>query len=153
VTALVVVLTACRGATGPAPSELAGATPAETAPAPRSTAKPTPGTSGDATRGESPAPSSAAVEITIGTPASNATLYLPDRASVASGETVRLVFVNSSNTPHNVTFDEPINAATDPYIEAGRTGDVTFTAPAAAGDYAFYCTLHPWMTGTLTVTP
>jgi len=94
----------------------------------------------------------AAAEITIGTPATNETLYLPDTAKVGTGEMVRMIFVNSTNTPHNLTFNEPINAATDSYIEAGQSDAFTFTAPRP-GDYEFYCTLHPWMTGTLSVTP
>jgi plastocyanin len=34
-------------------------------------------------------------------------------------------------------------------IEPGKTA--TFTAPSAAGDYKFHCTIHANMTGTLTV--
>lgn len=36
-------------------------------------------------------------------------------------------------------------------INAGETATVTGTAALRAGDYDFYCSLHPNMTGTLTV--
>ncbi len=106
-------------------------------PAPSVTA-PSPGTGGEAT------------EITIGTDTGAALEFDPTTASVPTGSTVRLLFENRSTVPHNLTFGEPINAATDTVVNAGASDEVEFTAPEP-GDYDFVCTLHPGMDGTLTV--
>ena len=92
------------------------------------------------------------VEVTIGTPQGNETLFLPDEATVPAGAQVRLTFENRTNTPHNLTFGPPIDARTQPNVEPGDSETFEFTAPQP-GSYEFICTLHPWMTGQLVVTP
>ena len=90
------------------------------------------------------------VEITIGTDAGSELLFDPATATVPAGATVRLTFVNESTVPHNLTFGEPINAATANIVQPGEEETIEFTAPEA-GDYTFVCTLHPGMEGVLTV--
>ena len=92
------------------------------------------------------------VEVTIGTPANSDEVFVPASASVPTGRTVRLEFVNSSDVQHNLSFDAPIDAATADSVEPGASDELEFTAPAP-GDYEFFCTIHPGMAGTLTVTP
>ncbi|HET9417276.1 MAG TPA: PQQ-dependent sugar dehydrogenase [Candidatus Limnocylindria bacterium] len=107
----------------------------------------------------SAAPSSAApsgeadgeiVEITVGTDAGSELLFDPLEVSVPAGATVRLTFVNESTVPHNLTFGEPINAATATTVPPGEEETIEFVAPEP-GEYEFVCTLHPGMEGTLTV--
>ena len=104
----------------------------------------------------SPAPSAAstpggeASQVTIGTDTGSALLFDPEAASVAGGGTVQVTFENISTVPHNLTFQDPINAATETVVNAGESETIEFEAPAP-GDYPFVCTLHPGMDGTLTI--
>ena len=117
------------------------------------------GPSGEVGGGEQPAASAApsgeasgeVVEITVGTDSGSANEFIPDQISVPAGATVRLTFVNESETvPHNLTFGEPIDAATATTVAPGEEETIEFTAPEA-GEYTFVCTLHPGMEGTLVV--
>jgi plastocyanin len=65
--------------------------------------------------------------------------------TVAPGATVEVQ--NNDSAPHNVTADDGSFATEN--IAAG--GTTAFTAPSRPGRYAFACTLHPEMTGTLIV--
>jgi plastocyanin len=68
-------------------------------------------------------------------------------ATVKAGATVTVR--NTDSTTHTVTSDKSgqFNSGN---VNAGSS--VTFTAPAAAGSYAFHCNFHSFMHGTLTVT-
>jgi glucose/arabinose dehydrogenase/plastocyanin len=110
--------------------------------------------------GETPAASAApsgdasgdVVEITVGTDTGTANEFIPTEITVPAGATVRLTFVNESDSvPHNLTFGEPISAATATTVGPGEEETIEFTAPEA-GEYTFVCTLHPGMEGTLVVT-
>jgi plastocyanin len=68
----------------------------------------------------------------------------PDSVSVASGGVVAVS--NEDGTTHTFTSDE---GGFDCSIEAGETANVL--VDTAAGDYEFHCTIHPTMTGTITV--
>jgi plastocyanin len=73
--------------------------------------------------------------------------YQPDALSVNKGEGVE--WANEDNAPHTVTsqteglFDSSI-------IDAGATYMLN-TAEIDVGEYEYYCTLHPFMMGSLTV--
>ncbi len=96
-------------------------------------------------------PDSGNVEITIGTDEGQELLFVPDAAEAPSGAAVTLTFQNVSQAPHNLTFSDPIDAATQTIVAPGASETLEFTAPEA-GDYTFVCTLHPGMDGVLTVT-
>jgi plastocyanin len=66
--------------------------------------------------------------------------------TAAAGATVEVT--NRDGAPHSVTADE---GAFDTKIVDGG-GTATFVAPSQPGDYAFHCTVHSSMHGTLTVT-
>ena len=110
--------------------------------------------------GGGPAPSATAaasgeqtgevVEITVGTDSGAANLFDPTEISVPAGATVRLTFVNESTVPHNLTFGDPIGAATAQIVDPGAEETIEFVAPEA-GEYTFVCTLHPGMEGILIV--
>jgi plastocyanin len=65
--------------------------------------------------------------------------------TVAPGATVTVR--NTDTAPHNVTATDGGFATRN----IGQNESVTFTAPTRPGRYAFSCTLHPEMTGTLIV--
>lgn len=92
-----------------------------------------------------------AVEITVGTDTGTANEFDPVEVAVPAGATVQLTFENrSSSVAHNLTFGEPISAATSTTVQPGESETIEFTAPEA-GEYGFECTLHPGMEGTLVV--
>lgn len=146
------LLAACAAQQAPppaAPRPPATATPIAapiTPPPPALTPTPAP------TPAAEPAPSPAGpIHVTIGTPATNETLFLPEAASVPTRADVVLTFENASTLPHNLTFGPPIDAGTATILKTGAADAFSFTAPEP-GQYEFVCTLHPWMTGTLVVT-
>lgn len=125
------------------------------------------GAAGCASGGGSPAPtspptsaspsmpmesSSATPATTQGMPGSAATaITIKDFAfgapiTVSPGATVTVT--NEDTAAHTVTADQ--GQAFDAKIKGGG-GTATFTAPSKPGSYAFHCTYHPDMHGTLTV--
>jgi plastocyanin len=97
-----------------------------------------------------PASTGAAVEITVATDTGSELRFDPVDVQVQAGAQVRLTFENRSTVPHNLTFADPIKAATATIVAAGTSETIEFVAPAP-GSYQFHCTLHPGMSGTLTV--
>jgi glucose/arabinose dehydrogenase/plastocyanin len=89
-------------------------------------------------------------EITAATDTGGALTFDPGEITVPAGATVRLTFSNEATVPHNLTFEDPISAATDTVIDPGDSQTIEFIAPEA-GEYTFVCTLHPGMEGTLIV--
>jgi plastocyanin len=70
--------------------------------------------------------------------------FTPRSYSVAVGSTVR--WVNAGALPHTVTSNA--GGFDSGFVMAGQTYQRTFNA---AGTYDYICTLHPEMTGTITV--
>ncbi|MFF0450218.1 cupredoxin domain-containing protein [Streptomyces sp. NPDC004609] len=72
--------------------------------------------------------------------------FTPASLAVAPGTQVTVR--NEDSVPHTVTATgaKPFDTGD---IAAGAT--TTFTAPGTAGDYAYICTIHPYMKGRLTV--
>ncbi len=89
--------------------------------------------------------------------------YLPDNAETAFGPSDLTVEVGTTVTwtnddiiAHTVTSGESDGASGTPdgafdsgNIDPGGTFEFTFDEP---GTYSYYCTPHPWMRGTVTVT-
>ena len=99
-----------------------------------------------------PAAGGPATEVAISTDSGADLKFVPDQAAVKAGANVRLTFKNASTQPHNLTFQQGIDAKTRQIVAPGESDTIQFTAPAA-GNYRFACTIHPTMTGTLTVQP
>ncbi|MFN2581913.1 MAG: plastocyanin/azurin family copper-binding protein [Candidatus Dormibacteria bacterium] len=73
--------------------------------------------------------------------------FTPQTASASVGQIVH--WTNGGSVGHTITFDSGnASCLTDPSFNGGSTWDVKFSA---AGTYAYHCTIHPQMTGTLTV--
>ncbi|HEX8740474.1 MAG TPA: cupredoxin family copper-binding protein [Casimicrobiaceae bacterium] len=70
--------------------------------------------------------------------------FTPKEVTVAPG--TRVVWTNRDDTPHTVTATD--HAFASPGLDTGDTFEHTFDA---AGDYAYLCTVHPYMTGVVHV--
>ncbi|WP_307846569.1 cupredoxin domain-containing protein [Actinospica durhamensis] len=73
--------------------------------------------------------------------------FSPATLTVAAGSTVTVT--NKDSVTHTVTSSDSPKAFNTGDVPAGTT--TTFTAPSKAGTYAYTCTIHPYMHGTLTV--
>jgi plastocyanin len=103
----------------------------------------TPSTSSSPTSSQSSAPA-AANAVTIQNFA-----FSPAALTVKVGTMV--TWTNADPDAHTVTSKQgsggPLNSAA---LATGATYSYTFTKP---GTYAYYCTIHPFMTATVVVTP
>lgn len=74
----------------------------------------------------------------------------PEEISVKVGTTV--VWTNDDSVAHTVTSGDPNSGPTDDFdsglIKPGKTFEHRFDS---AGTTSYYCTVHPWMTGKVTV--
>jgi plastocyanin len=73
--------------------------------------------------------------------------FSPDELKLEPGEEVSLTFVNDDTAPHTFTSED---AGIDVKADAGDTASGAFTAPES-GSVDFQCSIHPAMTGTITV--
>ena len=72
--------------------------------------------------------------------------YGPTTTTISVGQTV--MFTNTGSSPHDATAADSSWAT--PLLQSGQSAPVTFTTP---GTFAYTCLLHPWMKGTIVVTP
>ena len=73
--------------------------------------------------------------------------FTPQVLNVLQGGTVTWTF---STRPHNVTFVQTAGAPQNVPTTSNNTASRTFAAP---GTYAYACTLHAGMVGTVNVVP
>lgn len=73
--------------------------------------------------------------------------YQPNPLTVKPGATITVK--NADSADHTVTADT--GGAFDLTVSQGEPA--TFTAPSRAGTFAFHCSIHPSMHGTLVVAP
>jgi plastocyanin len=80
--------------------------------------------------------------------------YANPRVTIDQGEL--LTFRNDDFAQHNVTSNGRDDAGRRLFASAtignGRTAEVEGARSLVTGSYGFFCTIHPFMTGTLTVT-
>ena len=72
--------------------------------------------------------------------------YVPPALTVVTGATV--TWTNGDDVPHTVTADDG-DSFESPILDQDATFSLTAPAP---GTYEYHCEVHPFMTGTLTVT-
>jgi plastocyanin len=96
------------------------------------------GSSAPSTAGGAPAPGNA---VTISVSA-----FRPDAITVSAGTTI--TWTNEDPVAHTVTADD--GSWDSGSLARGATFSHTFEA---AGTYAYHCTIHPGMKGTVVVTP
>lgn len=73
--------------------------------------------------------------------------YAPAKIEVEEGQTV--LWTNKDAMPHNVQIANPFKIAGN-MLRAGQTFAIKFNE---AGEYAYTCTPHPFMKGSITVKP
>lgn len=71
--------------------------------------------------------------------ASDTLKWQPNALTVAAGTKVTISIKNTGATAHN--FISPGLSVTAVDVPAGKSTDVTFTAPAQAGTYQFWCNI------------
>ena len=90
------------------------------------------------------APSVVGCGGTAGTPVAIANFaFSPAQVTVSTGAVV--TWTNSDSAAHTVTFDDGLDCGR---LAGGGTVSATFPT---AGSYAYHCTIHPSMRGTVVV--
>ena len=74
------------------------------------------------------------------------TYFSPPTITVVIGVNSTVIWTNDDSAEHTVTATN--NSFNSGYIEPGQSFTHTFTTP---GTYTYYCTIHPWMKGTVIV--
>jgi plastocyanin len=93
-------------------------------------------------------------------PQGSATNYLTTQVVTTAGSVVSLT--NLDQTTHDVTSRDTrtvvvkkrkkqVPLFSSPIVAGGQTAEIPGTEGLKPGNYDFYCSLHPGMTGTLTV--
>lgn len=63
----------------------------------------------------------------------------------------KVVWINEDTSPHNVTYvSGPGFRSSRPSLRRGMTFSLRLTEP---GTIHYYCSIHPWMTATIAVSP
>jgi plastocyanin len=79
--------------------------------------------------------------------------YDPDPVTVSPGAVI--VWDNQDNALHTATSGDPTTAVPDGMFDSGLVGAMTqsqpVTMPSEPGEYTYFCTLHPFLTGTVVV--
>jgi plastocyanin len=73
--------------------------------------------------------------------------FAPTAITVRAGQDV--TWVNEDDAPHTVVGTDPGSPLKSPALDTGDKYAVTLQQP---GTYKYFCSLHPHMTGTVTVT-
>lgn len=83
----------------------------------------------------------------------SATGYEPSSLTVSPGSAV--VWDNQDNALHTATSGNPDTATPDGKFDTGMVGASTqsqpVTMPSEPGEYTYFCTLHPFLVGTVVV--
>ncbi|WP_244885644.1 plastocyanin/azurin family copper-binding protein [Amycolatopsis vancoresmycina] len=74
--------------------------------------------------------------------------FAPAATTVKKGTTV--TWTNSDQDPHTVTSTGSGGPLRSPTLQTGQSYQYTFSTP---GTFEYLCTIHPFMTATVTVTP
>lgn len=92
------------------------------------------------------------INIPSGASIQGNTDYEPEELTVKKGDVVNVV--NADTAIHTVTSGQPgdENPVFDSDLVEGGASATIDTADVAAGEYPYYCIVHPYMTGELVVT-
>jgi heme/copper-type cytochrome/quinol oxidase subunit 2 len=102
----------------------------------------------DALLAGEPPPGSGDCDTTIQVAAVESLRFDTDSIEAPAGEDFCIEFTNNDTVPHDIGIQEIDFNGED--VPPGET--VTYLIPAMeAGDFTFYCTLHPTMTGALSI--
>ncbi len=140
--AALVLAAALLGAAGCAPGEGTTASPAATAPASASA------TEGMQMGSGPPGSSTPATSASAGSTAAITVRDFAYGTPLVVDAGAQVTVTNMDSAEHTVTADD--GSAFDVDVK-GSGGTASFTAPSKPGTYAYHCTFHPGMHGTLTV--
>jgi plastocyanin len=108
--------------------------------------------------GGSPAGSPGGIALNVSTEQSNQLAFTPNTLTAPANTSVTVNYTNNSNQPHNIVFfngsdsSAPKLAETEIATGPNALRSATFTTPAQAGNYYFWCQVHQAaMSGTLQV--
>ena len=98
-------------------------------------------------------PATSTVNIASGTGSNQSLNFNPSSITVVIGKNNTIQFTNSDSTTHTVTFTSApsgvsLSSISDSGISAGTSFTITLTT---AGTYQYHCSIHSWMSGTITV--
>jgi plastocyanin len=97
-------------------------------------------------------------QVTVAMPAGSAAKtsgggYEPDTVTVSPGSTI--VWDNKDNALHTATSGNPETATPDGKFDSGYVAanqqSKPITMPTEPGEYTYFCTLHPFLVGTVVV--
>ena len=75
--------------------------------------------------------------------------FIPTAIHARVGQTVR--WTNKDGAPHNVTYvSGPRFKSSAPVLSPGDTYSIKLTTP---GTIHYFCSIHPWMKATISVSP
>jgi plastocyanin len=133
------LVAACGGSSGSSTSQAA------TTPAPTATSAPTPAVAASTpTQAASTAPTKV-VQVKI---VEKNDKYSFDPASITIPKGAQVVWTNASDAPHTVTSNDNTFKTPSNLMEH-QTFMMVFNT---TGTFAYHCTIHPYMKGTITVT-
>lgn len=95
-------------------------------------------------------PTDGLLEVIVATDGGAHLRYVPAEVSAPARTKIRVTFRNLSTQPHNLTFESPVGRGTRTIVEPGGSDFVDIVTPGP-GRYAFACTIHMGMSGTLAV--
>ncbi len=72
--------------------------------------------------------------------------FAPADLTIAAG--TRVEWINQDDEPHSIVVADPAMPLKSGGLDTGETFAATFDRP---GTYAYFCSIHPQMTGTITV--
>jgi len=97
-------------------------------------------------------------QVTVVMPAGSAAAiggggYEPDTVTVSPGSTI--IWDNQDNALHTATSGDPETAVPDDKFDSGYVAanqqSKPITMPTEPGEYTYFCTLHPFLVGTVVV--
>jgi plastocyanin len=107
--------------------------------------------------GSGTASSSGASRPAVSTPPAGRTVKIVMRSLAFNPPAVRakvgqtVIWTNEDSAPHNVTYvSGPRFRSSRPKLRPGSRFSLTLHQP---GTIHYYCSIHPWMTATITVSP
>ena len=92
-------------------------------------------------------PSTADISITSGASSKTTTAFAPNPFTRSLASSGKVTWINNDGTTHDLESDTSLWDSGD--MSNGATFSFTFTAP---GTYAYHCSIHPNMVGSIVVT-
>jgi len=88
------------------------------------------------------------ISITSGASGKTTNAFDPNPFTRSLATSGRVIWINNDGTTHDIESDTPLFDSGD--MSSGDTFTFTFTA---AGTYAYHCSIHPNMVGTIVIDP